>query len=91
MATCSGQPGLNSENLSQKKRALSPVSDLAHFIAGYYSNHIGVGYAICVCDVKALVTGKDTLFLKAVDFLILSRRNEETPVYRKLGEKNLLH
>lgn len=47
--TCSGQPGLNSENLTQKKRALSPVSDLAHFIAGYYSNHIGVGYAICVC------------------------------------------
>lgn len=36
---------------------------------------------------KALVTGKDTLFLKAVDFLILSRRNEETAVYRKLGEK----
>lgn len=65
------------------------MSDLAHFIAGYYSNHIGVGYAICVCDVKALVTGKDTLFLKAVDFLILSRRNEETTVYRKLGKKSL--
>lgn len=53
------------------------MSDLAYFIAGYYSNCIGVGYAICVCDVKALVTGKDTLFLKAVGFVIVEEMRKQ--------------
>lgn len=61
----------------KRKGPYPPVSDLAHFIAGYYSDRIGVGYAICVCDVKVLVTGKDTLFLKAVDFLIVEEMRKQ--------------
>lgn len=60
---------------------------MAHFIADSKQlNLMRVGYAIC-CDMKVLVTGKDILFLKAVDFLILSRRNEETVMGRKVGIK----
>lgn len=64
MAICSDQSGLIVKICLKRKGPYPPVSDLAHFIAGYYSNRIGVGYAICVCDVKALVTGKDTYFSK---------------------------
>lgn len=82
-----GLPRLHRET---SRKTISPVSDLAHFIVDskQLTSHGGWTCHLC-CDMKVLVTGKDILFLQTVDFLILSRRNEETAVDRKV-EKNLL-
>lgn len=47
VALSSVQPGLHSETVS-KERTISPVSDLAHFIADSKQILMGAGYAICV-------------------------------------------
>jgi hypothetical protein len=75
-------PGVLEANWQMTLSLVQPVSDLAHFIAD--SKQIYGGWVCHLCYMNVLVTGNAILFLKAVNCLILSGRDEEAAMDRKV-------